>query len=133
MKNSEEDPNWPKMRSLLKENLVVPPLQNPDFINARVMEAIERSEREPERAPLFSLRWLSFSGASLLAIALLISVFYLPSQFAPRSEGEFISQVIDARAGLPKLSVTQFQAPGERGVVLWLDGVDYIPADAPVR
>ncbi len=132
MKNSE-DPSWEKTRSLLRENLSVPPLRNPDFINTRVMEAIERAEREPARAPLFSLRWLAFSGAGILTVALLLSIFVLPSQFPPRSESEFISQVIDARAGLPRVSVTQFRAPDERGVVLWLDGADYIPADAPVR
>lgn len=132
MTNSE-DPSWDKTRSLLRENLQVPPLQNPDFINSRVMEAIERSERLPARPPLFSLRWLAFSGAGLLAAAILLSVLVLPSQFPARSESEFISQVIDARAGLPRVSVTQFRAPDERGVVLWIDGTDFIPADAPVR
>ena len=131
MMNSD-DPSWEKTRSLLRENLTVPPLQNPDFINARVMEAIERSEREQVK-PLFRLRWLAFSGAGALAVAVLLSIFVLPSQFATRSESEFISQVIDARAGMPRVSVTQFQAPGERGVVLWLDGADYIPGDTSVR
>jgi hypothetical protein len=132
MMNSE-DPSWDKTRSLLREHLKVPPLQHPDFINTRVMETIERAGRASAPAPLFSLRWLAFSGAGILAVALLLSIFVLPSQFPPRGESEFISQVIDARAGLPRVSVTQFRAPDERGVILWLEGTDYIPADAPVR
>lgn len=132
MTNSE-DPSWEKTRSLLRENLTVPPLQNPDFINTRVLEAIERTGREPARPPLFSLRWLLLSGTGMIAAAVLLSIFALPSQFPRRSESEFISQVIDARAGLPRVSVSQFRAPDERGVIIWVEGTDYIPAGTSVR
>lgn len=132
MTNSD-DPSWEKTRQLLRENLPVPPLQNPDFINARVLGEIERTGREPVRQPLFSLRWLAFSGAGMIAAAVLLSIFLLPSQFPHRSESEFISQVIDARAGLPRVSVSQFHAPDDRGVIIWVEGTDYIPADVKVR
>ena len=132
MKNSD-DHDWQKTRALLREHLTVPPLQNPDFINSRVLEEIERLDRQPSAAPGFSLRWLFWSGATALIMAGLLTAVLMPREFGLRNKEEFISQVVSARAETPQLSVSQFQAPGERGVVLWVDGVDYIPAEEAVR
>lgn len=132
MKNSD-DHEWQKTRSLLREHLTVPPLQNPDFINSRVLEEITRMERPHPSAPAFSLRWLFWSGATALLAAALLTAVLMPREFGLRSESEFISQVISARAEMPQLSVSQFQAPGERGVVLWVEGTDFIPAEEVVR
>jgi hypothetical protein len=132
MKNSD-DHEWQKTRSLLREHLDVPPLQNPDFINSRVMEEIERTGRLRPAAPAFTLRWLFWSGATALLVAGLLTAVLMPREFGLRDKEEFISQVITARAETPQLSVSQFPAPGERGVVLWVDGVDYIPAEEAVR
>lgn len=132
MKNSDT-PDWPKTRALLREHLTVPPLRHPDFINSRVMEAIEREERTAVARPGFSLRWLFSAGALVLLMAGLLTAVLMPREFGLRGTEEFISQVIDARAGTPGLSVSQFRAPDERGVVLWLDGTTYIPAGEAVR
>lgn len=132
MKNSD-DHEWDKTRSLLREHLTVPPLQNPDFINSRVLEEINREDRPRTVVPAFSLRWLFWSGATALFTAALLTAILMPREFGLRSESEFISQVINARAELPQLSVTQFQAPGERGVVLWVEGTEFIPAGEAVR
>ncbi len=133
MKNSD-DHEWRKTRSLLREHLTVPPLQNPDFINSRVLEEITREGRKrPSAASAFSLRWLFWSGATALLAAALLTAVLMPREFGLRSESEFISQVISARAEMPQLSVSQFQAPGERGVVLWVEGTDFIPAEEAVR
>ena len=131
MKNSD-DP-WDKTRTLLREHLTVPPLRNPDFINSRVREEITRRDRPRPVAPRFSLRWLFWSGATALLTAGVLTALLLPREFSPRSEDEFISQVVSARGGNPQLSITQFRAPDERGVVLWLEGTDYIPSEETVR
>jgi len=132
MKNSD-DHDWQKTRAILREHLTVPPLQNPDFINSRVLAEIEREDRKPSAAPGFSLRWLFWSGATALLTAGLLTALLMPHEFGLRNKEEFISQVVCARAETPQLSVSQFRAPGERGVVLWMDGVDYIPAEEAVR
>ncbi len=132
MKNSD-DHEWQKTRDLLRKHLSVPPLQNPDFINSRVMAEIDRIDRLPVVAPRFSLRWLFWSGATALLAAGLLTGVLMPREFGLRNKEEFISQVVSARAETPQLSVSQFQAPGERGVVLWVDGVDFIPAEETVR
>lgn len=135
MKNSDlDDPQWEKTRSLLREHLTVPPLEHPDFINSRVMEAIEREDRaaRPSR-PAFSLLRLVWAGAALLVAAALLSVFLLPREFGFGEESDFISHVVNARAEMPQLSVTTFQVPDDRGVVLWIEGTEFIPADQTVR
>ncbi len=132
MKNFD-DPAWEKTRGLLRKNLPVPPLAHPDFVNSRVREEISRPGGRVPAEPADPLRWLAWSGVSALAAALVFSAVLLPGQFAPRSEGDFISQVIDARAGESRLSVTQFRVPDERAVVLWIDGAEFIPADDVVR
>lgn len=135
MKNSDpDDPQWEKTRALLREHLTVPPLEHPDFINTRVMQAIEQEERaaRPARPPFFLMR-LVWAGAALLTAATVLSVFLLPREFGFGDEEDFISHVVNARAEMPQLSVTTFQVPDDRGVVLWLEGSDFIPADRTVR
>jgi len=135
MKNSDlDDPQWEKTRSLLREHLTVPPLEHPDFINSRVMEAIEREEQPARpRPPAFSLWRLVWTGAALLAAAAVLSVVLLPREFGFGDESAFISHVVNARAEMPQLSVTTFQVPDRRGVVLWIEGSEFIPADQTVR
>jgi hypothetical protein len=132
MKNSD-DHEWQRTRALLREHLTVPPLQNPDFINSRVLEAIGREDRRPSAAAGWSLRWLFWSGATALLMAGLLTAILMPHEFGLRSQEEFISQVVSARAEMPHLSVTEFQVPDGRGVVLWMEGVEYIPAGEAVR
>ena len=131
MKNSDI-PNWNATRELLRKHLTAPDLPHPDFVNSRVLEEIERLGRGRSTAPLPSLWRLAWSGVALLVIAGVLAAVVLPTQFAFRTEHEFISQVISARAEAPDCSITQFQAP-ERGVVIWVDGAEYIPGEQSVQ
>lgn len=130
MKNSD-DPQWNPTRELLREHLVVPPPDHPDFINSQVLAAIRREEAQSDHAPAspaWSLGRLLWPGFAALTAAILLAVFLLPRDFAGRGSDGFISKVIEAQAMDPKTSVTSFQVPDEGGVVLWIEGVDYIPA-----
>lgn len=135
MKNSD-DLQWNPTRELLREHLVVPPLDHPDFINSQVLATIRHEQAQaatgPTR-PIWSLGRLLWPGFAALAAAILFSVFLLPRDFGARESGAFISQVIEVEARNPQTSVTYFQVPDEGGVVLWIDGVDYIPATHRVQ
>jgi hypothetical protein len=131
MNSDQDDPNWLRARELLRKHLEVPPLQNPDFINSQVMNAIRHEER-PARPPV-SLFRLAWAGAFMLIVALVVSVAFLPREFGFRDESEFISHVVAARAETSRLSVTSFRSPADRGVILWIEGSEYIPASEPVR
>ncbi len=134
MKNSDQnEAQWDKTRALLKAHLAVPPLQHPDFINIQVLKSIRHEGKPRAAVALFPLRWLAWSGAGALAAAVVLTLIFLPHHFRPRSEGEFISQVIEARAEMPQLSLSSFHTPDERGVVLWIEGSEFIPASEVVR
>jgi hypothetical protein len=131
MKNFD-DKEWARTKSLLREHLKAPPLEHPDFVNSRVLEEIERQRKTP-RPSLFPLRWLAWSGVAAILCAGLLTMIYLPQEMGRRSDSEFISQVVSARAEMPQLSISEFGVPDERGVVIWIEGADYIPAESSVR
>lgn len=131
MKNFDEA-DWARTKSLLKEHLTAPRLEHPDFVNSCVLEEIER-QRETPRSSLFPLRWLAWSGVAAIVCAGLLTAIFLPHQMGRRSDSEFISQVVSARAAMPQLSVSEFGVPDERSVVIWIEGADYIPAESSVR
>ena len=117
---------------MLRDHLRSPRLHDAGLVNSRVVEQIEQ---QPQRATpeMLPLRWLAWPGAFSLLLAIGLIVLVLPRQADWRSDADFTSQVISARAELPKLWVSEFQAPDQRGVVIWIEGAAYIPAEAAVR
>ena len=132
MKNSD-DPQWSATRRLLREHLSASPPEHPDFINSQVLAAIRRDEGGRREAPAWSLGRLVWPGFAMLAAALMLSLVLLPRDFSGRGGDEFVSQVIATRVADPAMSVTSFRVPDDRGVVLWIEGADYIPANHRVR
>lgn len=125
---------WRAIRQALREGVPAPPLEYPDFLNARILEEIRREENVSDRRRrLPSLRPLLAWGLGLMVAAAFLAAAWLPRERGLRSEEEFISQVIGARAGTPQMSVTAFPAPDRRGVVIWIEGADYIPPEQSVR
>jgi hypothetical protein len=101
-------------------------------VNNRIFAEVKQSAQRatPEMLPV---RWLAWSGAFSLLLATLLAALILPQQAGRRSDADFSSQVISTRAESPYLSVSEFRAPDQRGVVLWIEGADYIPTEATVR
>jgi hypothetical protein len=131
MKNFDEE-EWARTKGLLRKGLTAPQLEHPDFVNSRVLEEIGRVAM-PKRPVLLPLRWLVWSGIAAIFCAALLTMLFLPRGTGRRSDSEFISQVVSARAETPQLSVSEFRIPNERGVVIWIEGADYIPAENSVR
>ena len=129
---SFDETEWARTKSALREHLSSPRLHDGDLVNSRVVEEINQ---QPQRArpEMVSLRWLAWSGTCSLLLAVGLTVLVLPEQIGWRSDADFSSQVISARAELPNLSVSEFQAPDQRGVVLWVEGANYIPAEVSVK
>jgi hypothetical protein len=129
---SFDEPEGTRNKSVLRDHLGSPRLHNDDLVKSRVVE--ERKQHPQRTTPqMLPLRWLAWSGAFSLLLATGLTALVLPRQADWRSDGDFSSQVISARAELPKLWVSEFQAPDQRGVVIWIEGADYIPAEAAVR
>jgi hypothetical protein len=129
---SFDDEEWARTKALLRKHLKAPRLEHPDFVNSRVLEEIERVTTRKLPA-LLPLRWLAWSGAAAIFCAGLLTMLFLSRETGRRSDSEFISQVVSARAEMPQLSVSEFRVPNERAVVIWIEGADYIPAESSVR
>ena len=129
---SFDDEEWARTKALLRKSLTAPRLEHPDFVNSRVLEEIERVTTRKLPA-LLPLRWLAWSGAAAIFCAGLLTMLFLSRETGRRSDSEFISQVVSARAERPQLSVSEFLVPNERAVVIWIEGADYIPAESSVR
>ena len=129
---SFDETEWARKKSVLRDHLPSPRRHDAGLVNSRVVEEIEQQPKRvtPEMLPL---RWLAWSGAFSLLLATGLTALVLPRQADWRSDADFSSQIISARAELPKLSVSEFPAPDQRGVVIWIEGADYIPAEAAVR
>ncbi|MEX1119065.1 MAG: hypothetical protein WEB60_09750 [Terrimicrobiaceae bacterium] len=124
---------WNQLRATLVSELAPPAIAHPDFINSRVLEAIERDRRVSRPSGNSLLRRLVFAGLASVSTAAVITLIFLPDSFRRPSESEFISQVVSARAGNPKVSVSSFHTRDDRGVVIWIEGTQPIPSDEIVR
>ncbi len=122
---------WKALRGLLVAELQPAPMPSPDFVNARVLEQIERDARPVRKSP--QVQRLAFAGIFSLASAAVISLIFLPDSFRRPDDSEFISQVISASSGNPIASVSSFRIPDEPGVVIWVEGTKFIPPEESMR
>ena len=120
---------WDVVRAELGEALRPPPLAHGEFISSRVMEAISREPRPTSPSPGWLLRWALAS----MGVAAVIAVFWVPDVLRPGSSSGFSSQVVAVRAVHPQISAAAFSLPNDRGVVVWLEGAPYIPAEDGLR
>ena len=92
-----------------------------------------KRERKGATPATLPLHWLAWPGVFALIVAALLTAVVFRQQAGWRSDAEFTSELVSAHAELPQLSVSDFRAPDQRGIVIWIEGNDYIPAEATVR
>ncbi|MEI8234405.1 MAG: hypothetical protein WCH57_06925 [Verrucomicrobiota bacterium] len=107
------------------------PLPHPDFFNAQLLRQIQAETPSPQKAPLlWPLRRLVWGGlASLGAAALLFAGFVLPSLHQPGPPPEYYAQILNAQTADPTISAVAMHPKNENITVLWIDGLDYVPAE----
>jgi len=123
---------WPEIREALRDHSKQIALAHPDFVNARVLDKIQRPPH-PRHTSRISLPRLAWLGTLLLCLFAGGAVLFLPPNTPSRSAADFMSQVISARSANPEISAYSFQIPHGRGSVIWLDNPGYIPADEQVQ
>lgn len=112
---------WPQVRQLLKESAGQISLPHPDFLNEQIRREIERDHARASAAlPLPRLIW---AGAFCVATAIVLTLLFLP-QDRPGDTG---AMILLAETSAPGASASTFRAPGDRGAVIWLEGISYIP------
>lgn len=109
-----------------------PPLDSPDFFNHGILEKITGKDTLPPRSRNpWSLPRLAWFGGLSMATALVLFIAIIPKKSETHSQSAYIAQVISARSADPNISATAFQthpAQTDDITVVWLDGLDYLPA-----
>ena len=120
-----------KLGELLREHPTVPALSNPDFFNHQLLQRIAAETPSPARREkregfFWSLPRLAWAGAFCLVVAFALFKTIIPSSRVEPSK--YFAQVVEAWPSDPSISATTVYRPEDNVTVLWLDGLDYIPA-----
>ncbi len=116
--------NWPATRTLLKDATRQISLPHPDFLNEQIRRAIASpGTSEPSPVFLFPLRRLLWAGAACVGISIILSLLFFPVDFHSNSS----TMVVFAETSAPGLSASVLQPGDTRGVVIWTDGMPFIP------
>ena len=110
-----------------------PPLGNEDFFNHQLMQRIAAETprtAEPVRAQawFWSLPRLALAGAACLVVAGALFKTLIPAGVPAGEKSIYYAQVVEAWPADPSISATTVYDPADNVTVVWLDGLDYIPA-----
>ena len=126
-----------KLGALLKQQLSARAMGNEDFFNHQLRERIEadqpRASGGESRRPRFSwtIGRLVWSGATALALFVVCTFFVMRSK-EPADQSQYLSQILNARVdpGMsPYATISMFQTKEEKVTVLWVDGLQSLPAE----
>ena len=127
-----------RLGALLKEQLGAHAavMHNEDFFNHQLRERIARESRPSGRpAPDFSTWWtvrrLVWTGAASLALFLICAVVVMRQQ-QPAEQSQYLTQILSARvdpAVSPNATISMFETKENKVTVLWVEGLQSLPAD----
>lgn len=128
-----------KLRTFLKQQLgVSPAMGNEEFFHHQLREAIARDERAAEPSARTTARnswWnigrLVWAGAGSLAIFALCTFFVVRNDSKP-DQSQYLSQILNARVDpsvSPNATITAFESKEDKATVLWVEGLQALPAE----
>jgi hypothetical protein len=127
-----------KLGALLKQHLGAVALSNEEFFSHQIRERIRRETEARDRPVLgtstwtwWSIRRLGLAGVSALAIFAIFAVAVLRDK-TPRPRSEYLTQILNARvdpAVSPNATISMFETKDNRVTVLWVEGLQSLPAD----
>ncbi len=122
-----------KLGRLLRTHPTVARMPNPDFFNHQLMQRIEAEAPKPVTAeksrPFFwSIPGLAWAGACCLLVAGLLFVTIIPGGPKHLETSNYFAQVVENWSTDPNVSASTVYDPKDNMTVVWLDGLDYIPA-----
>ena len=136
----EDRANAQKLGAFLRGNPTAPKLTNEDFFNLQIQQRIAADrprERAGEKASgwFWSLPRLLIAGATCLLIAGVMFTTLIPSgtSVTGSDESPYFAQVVESWTSEPGVSANTVYNPKDNVTVLWLDGLDYIPASYQLK
>jgi anti-sigma factor RsiW len=125
-----------KLGALLKEQLVAHALSNEDFFSHQLRERILRESgpsREPslETSTWWTVRRLFFTGVASLALFVICAVVVIRDK-NPGEQSQYLTQILNARidpAVSPNATISMFETKEDKVTVLWVEGLQSLPAD----
>lgn len=124
-----------KLSALLKQHLGADVLTNQEFFSHQIRERIQREEHARDRGGARSTWWnirrLALSGAAALAIFAIFAVIVVREK-TPSEHSEYLTQILNARvdpAVSPNASISMFETKKDKVTVLWVEGLQSLPAD----
>jgi anti-sigma factor RsiW len=118
-----------KLGEFLREHPTAPALTSPDFFNHQLLQRIAAETPRPavnRRESFWSLPRLAWAGAFCLLISFGLFKALIPTGHVEPSK--YFAQVVEAWPSDPSISATTVYSPEDNVTVVWLDGLDYIPA-----
>ena len=127
-----------RLGNLLREHLEMPNLRNADFFNHQLMQRIEaeqpRATPPARRVFFWTLPRMAWMGACCLALAAGLYFATVPQTKQQAAAGqEYVARILHTQTGSPGISATAYHDNDQNVTVLWLDGLDYIPASKDIK
>lgn len=124
-----------KLGRLLRAHPTVGRMPNPDFFNHQLMQRIEAEMPEPvvaekkQKRPFFwSIPGLAWAGACCLVVAGVLFATMIPGGPKHLETSNYFAQVVENWSTDPNVSASTVYDAKDNMTVVWLDGLDYIPA-----
>jgi hypothetical protein len=120
--------------NLLRTHSQAPAIGHEQFFNHMLQRQIA-AENAPERTTptrrsWLGIPWLAWAGAACLLISAALFKVFIPVGGRTMADGTpYFATVVDARTFEKTVSASTVYNPRDNVTVLWLDGLDYLPAD----
>jgi hypothetical protein len=124
-----------QLGSFLREQAVT--LSNADFFSHQLRERLNRendparSERDAGQTGWWSIRRLLWGGITSLAVFALCTVVVLREK-TPSTQSQYLTEILTYRVDptvSPNATISMFQKKEDHVTVLWVDGLQSLPAE----
>ncbi len=125
-----------KLGTLLKRELSARAMGNEEFFNHQLRgqieaESITKRDESPRPGFSWSIGRLFWTGATALAL-FVVCTFFVMRNKEPADQSQYLSQILNARVDPalgPNATISMFQAKEDKVTVLWVDGLQTLPAE----
>ena len=124
----QERTEFLKLKNLLRESLLRPELENPEFFNAQIMEQIRRETDGGSRSSrrlLLGLPRLAWGGICALSVGFALFFTMIPRGDLSDPRAKYVADALKTRTADPKVKAT---VENQKNIsVVKLKGLDKLP------